>query len=448
MEMNKIKQAMMTALDDWCVSYKDYGITKIADAWNYQKSDLRDILSRHPLWRDDEQAIIFNYTQTREFDRKKYQAELDNFYNATVQLIHPFSTGFFREIYYTFYHNVDGKLANQDLINKLSILSTEPFTVGTKCSRIFNKLMLPLFEGNPPALQQYNHYFARLADSMNPVQIKKYTCLSIHPADFLNMSNGSNWCSCHSMDGGGWRSGCLSYLLDSYSMILYTVSSNFDEEQGNFWRAPKIDRQIYCLDQYNRLLQSRLYPQDNEDNHAQSDEFRHLVQGILSECLNIPNLWTKLSSDSFEHFIKHEDATLYPDWEYNDYYTNVSIPKGTDISAAKRTVIGETPLCLCCGYEINSDETNQLYCYDCSDEKICNCCGMVNDEENMYLIDDEWYCDDCVFYCEYHQLYEPMDCHFADVKSYGDICEDAFDNSGNFCYCDDCDEVVLIDDGC
>lgn len=308
--------------------------------------------------------------------------------------------------------------------------------------------MLPLFEGNPPALQQYNHYFARLADSMNPVQIKKYTCLSIHPADFLNMSNGSNWCSCHSMDGGGWRSGCLSYLLDSYSMILYTVSSNFDEEQGNFWRAPKIDRQIYCLDQYNRLLQSRLYPQDNEDNHAQSDEFRHLVQGILSECLNIPNLWTKLSDDSFEHFIKHEDATLYPDWEYNDYYTNVSIPKGTDISAAKRTVIGETPLCLCCGYEINSDETNQLYCYDCSDEKICNCCGMVDDEENMYLINDEWYCDNCVFYCEYHQLYEPMDCHFADVKSYGDICEDAFDNSGNFCYCDDYDEVVLIDDGC
>lgn len=447
MEINKIEQDMMTALDDWNVDYDPYAIEKIANVWNDQKSDLRNILSRHPLWREDEQAIVFNYTQTREFDENNYKEELNRFYNVSIHLINPSSTGLFDAVYYAFYYNVDGKLANQNLIDKLSNLTTETFTVGTKCSRIFNKLMLPFFEGDTHTLEEYNHYFARVADSMNPVQIKKYTCLSIHPADFLNMSNGTNWRSCHSMNGGGWQSGCLSYLLDRYSMILYTVSSKFDEEQGNFWRENKIDRQIYCLDQYNRLLQSRLYPQDNETNHAQSDEFRHLVQGILSECLNIPNLWRKLSDDSNEHFVKFSSATLYPDWEYNDYYTNVSIPKGTDVLGISQTEIGRTPMCLLCGEEFDPNDTDELYCDSCDSELFCTRCGAVHDKEDMFLIDGDWYCEDCVFYCKYHEEYETVTDWLGEVDGYGVICYSAYE-SGDFYYCNDCGNLIYIDDIC
>ena len=32
--------------------------------------------------------------------------------------------------------------------------------------------------------------------------------------------------------------------------------------------------------------------------------------------------------------------------------------------------------------------------------KECYCCGSEHNVSDMHLIDDEWYCDDCISYCE------------------------------------------------
>lgn len=56
--------------------------------------------------------------------------------------------------------------------------------------------------------------------------IKGTLCLSVHPLDYLSMSeNVSNWRSCHSLDGV-YRNGCLSYMADCNTILCYLRSDD------------------------------------------------------------------------------------------------------------------------------------------------------------------------------------------------------------------------------
>lgn len=56
-------------------------------------------------------------------------------------------------------------------------------------------------------------------------KIEGYLCLSIHPLDFLSLSeNNCNWRSCHALDGD-YRSGNLSYMVDTSTIICYLRSA-------------------------------------------------------------------------------------------------------------------------------------------------------------------------------------------------------------------------------
>ena len=39
--------------------------------------------------------------------------------------------------------------------------------------------------------------FAKYADSINPIKVKRHTVLSVHPIDYYTMSFGNSWTSCH-----------------------------------------------------------------------------------------------------------------------------------------------------------------------------------------------------------------------------------------------------------
>lgn len=105
---------------------------------------------------------------------------------------------------------------------------------GAKASRIINRLCLKFHldqieeeaeAGEPDnrymrTVKPYNALFARLADALNPAHIEKTAVLSIHPCDFLEMSNRDNtWSSCHCLERGSYHGGCQSYMGDAVSMI-------------------------------------------------------------------------------------------------------------------------------------------------------------------------------------------------------------------------------------
>lgn len=58
-------------------------------------------------------------------------------------------------------------------------------------------------------------------------------CLSVHPLDYLSASeNNHNWRSCHALDGD-YRSGNLSYMVDSSTIMCY-IKTKDNEILPNF----------------------------------------------------------------------------------------------------------------------------------------------------------------------------------------------------------------------
>ena len=270
-----------------------------------------------------------------------------------------------------------------------------------KASRIINRLCMKFHldqieeeaeAGEPDnrymrTVKPYNALFARLADALNPAHIEKTAVLSIHPCDFLEMSNRDNtWSSCHCLEGGGYRGGCQSYMGDAVSMIFFTVS---DEYTQDFQTAPRITREIFCYKD-NVLLQSRLYPTDLED---QKTLYRSIVQQAIATCLDKPNLWSIKRGKETEPYCESAvDSNHYPDYEYG--YAVVSLLKGE--SDYGKMTIGSVARCVCCGGEQKNHRS--IRCAECGNMYVCKGCGKTVHGYGRY-IDNHFYCNECSYEC-------------------------------------------------
>ena len=455
-------------LDRWDVKWQDYGVDKLISSWSTKKEWLINILRRHPNWNERAMGVVFTTEEERVFDKVTFIEELKyltkyiegEYTLNTTKLTEIYNkynwkysyakdgSDYLRHVYYAFVQVEDiSSKASEELIISLKGKPLDPdvtknFKPGMKTSRIINALLEPVYNhNNPEVMRYYNQHFAKCADALNPMKVIKYTILSVHPADFLNMSYGTGWESCHALDDGCYRAGSLSYINDNCSMILYTVSNTYDGEE--FFKQRKINRQIYCLGKDYRLLQSRLYPQNESDDTSASDNFRSNVQAILSICLDIPNLWIKSGKLPKDFFISGTGNKAYPDWYYPEsWYVNVSYPKNTALNEYP-THIGGIAHCLVCGDEVCSEDS--LYCGEHSGSLVCSHCGAIINEEydNYEYIDDEIRCDDCYFYCTIHNEYEPIEDMSDEMEN---VCQEGYDEAYRTCeYCGSVIDITYDD---
>ncbi len=89
-------------------------------------------------------------------------------------------------------------------------------------------------------------------------------CFSVHPLDFLSSSeNAHNWRSCHALDGE-YRSGNLSYMVDSSTIIVY-LKSDEDAVLPNFppsikWNNKKWRMLLFLSNDWAMAFAGRQYP--------------------------------------------------------------------------------------------------------------------------------------------------------------------------------------------
>ena len=88
-------------------------------------------------------------------------------------------------------------------------------------------------------------------------------CLSVHPLDFLSLSeNTHNWRSCHALDGE-YRGGNLSYMVDRSTIICY-IRSNRDDYLPDFgdvkWNSKKWRVLLFFSNKWDMLFAGRQYP--------------------------------------------------------------------------------------------------------------------------------------------------------------------------------------------
>ena len=266
--------------------------------------------------------------------------------------------------------DISEPLATEDFADEINNLyPTVKAVKGQKVSRIVNKVCCLL---GIDKYEDYNKEFAKFSDAVNPLSIKRHTVLSCHPIDYLTMSFGNSWASCHTIDkhnkrdmpnaySGGYSGGTMSYMLDGSSVVFYTVDAKYTGNQLEL--EPKINRNMFHIGE-DKIIQARVYPKSNDDADGIYTKIRNIVQKVIADCMGKPNLW-KLRKGTDEC----EEVTNTIGVHYRDYLSfdscNVSYLKLDDSGSVNTTKIkiGHNPICPCCGKTHNSEEN--IECYDC-----------------------------------------------------------------------------------
>lgn len=212
------------------------------------------------------------------------------------------------------------------------------FSVGQKLSRAVNQIATKY---GFKKCSDWSSVFAKYADAVNPLNITKWTVLSWHPYDYLTFCFGKNWSTCSNIDKhnvrkikigaskssvtsyvnedyvfrGEHAAAALSYMFDKTSFIYYTVNHKYDGT--HYEEQDKETRIVFSLNEdMDTLLQSRLYPQCNDDNPNDSAyrTTREIVQKIIADALEVPNLWKMKNGSSFCCEYAKSIGVHYPDY--------------------------------------------------------------------------------------------------------------------------------------
>ena len=292
----------------------------------------------------------------------------------------------------------------------------------------------------------WNHYFSLFCDSINPIKIMRRITISVNPLDFLLMSNGDTWNSCHDIKGGydGDAPGCysggtMSYGRDKYTLIAYYTPADTDIDD-----VETTEKQKRCLFFWgeDKLIQSRVYPDGRDGgDFGLAEEMRGFVRQIISECLGFANVWMlKKGHKEADKYILTK-GKQYPDYHYyEDIY--VSFP-WTKLNNYNKIKVGKLPICPACG-ERHSNEANIL-CENCADRYDYHCerCGNGFNEydyDSIHTEDGYWYCcEECAERDGYTNDVIDADGWFYRDNLYYDDYEERF-----FAYDD---EMVVTEDG-
>ena len=444
---------------EYGIDYRDCYVREIINEWYKAKAELRAILRKYPQWDEMAQAVILKErsvirafdengaAQFKDWMRRELARKDMNMERAYVGYLYEYMTNSFE--------NALGNLINLPELEKNTTLNdilalneykNMPKPVnGQKWSRFFGGLCkkwglntitdVRTEIHTDPATGEivkrekdygYNYYIALLGDSINPLEIPGKTFLiSINIIDYLTMSFGNNWASCHTIDkrnkrkcehhyDGQYCGGTLDYALDNVTMISYFVDEANENKHGRneyhhygndvpYCRRDKEHRAVTAW-QNDKLYVARVYPDGRDGGEAGiGAQFREIIQQIFAECLNVSNIWTtKKGTESTNHYVRSNGClAAYPDWSHCE---------DGAISFLRRIdgILNEEPIKICggvicpnCG-ERHSYSDNIL-CQECAEDEeyygYCNWC-----EEGYYEGDEvwmgEWYdvsfcCYDC-----------------------------------------------------
>ena len=242
---------------------------------------------------------------------------------------------------------------------------------GTKTSRAFNKVCtyygvdkLHPETVDGKTVYPYNKVLAEYADMVSDLKRKMQFIISLNPLDYLTMSNGVNWKSCHNIFDGCYKAGTISYMLDATSIITFVVQGINDD----IHKIPKVYRQMYHYKK-NLFVQSRLYPQGNDGATDLYEKFRGFMIKEFSNLLGIDGEWTY--KNGYGYCTNHINSVgkHYPDYKHiGDTGIFYPISKEYDIQNLKMTVGHET-ICANCGRTFD-DSARYLVHYRCNEYTI------------------------------------------------------------------------------
>lgn len=436
---------MLDLLDHYGHGGTDHGVLTIVNEWSKNKYKMWDMLTRHPQYDADMMAVVLDAGYTDGTDSAAVAAFLRracSYISGDADKLNEWSVlhnAILDAVTST--HEGSATVSASIVTAARQVFPDIKVAEGLKISKLLGRIGKA--SGYEADGGDYNRVYAMACDGCGVTTATRTTVISVHPLDYLTMSFGHGWRSCHTIDrenvrgrdgeghGGCYCSGTLSYMLDASSVIAYTVP---DGEDAQDTEADKLTRCMFHISEDGKtIVQGRVYPQCSDHDTTLIQDYRRIVQDVVAACIGQPSSWTVKKGTTATRETCHtvSGATHYPDYRHFGTCT-VSVLKG---STPVKIRIGHAPICPDCGCEHTVEKA--LRCDDCENqyEYYCEHCGDGMDEDwydNIFIEGAGAYCcaecaeSDGYRYCEDISEWRHEDCcHHDDYTDewFYDSCE-------------------------
>ena len=321
--------------------------------------------------------------------------------------------------------------------NHVDTLKERKIPAGTKVFRAIGKI-LKYCNANKSVIDFFEEVRIKISLILNEKNITGNLCFSIHPLDFMTMSdNNSDWSSCMSWK----RSGC--YRVGSYEMMnsnnaiccyiesnnrmMGLESDNSDAKEHPFWNDKKWRSLLFVNKDI--IVSGKSYPYKN-------DEFSKKLLEVARELAEKNLGWTykfgiepykdMLNVNSLDDYVINRDLENSKDRDnfipkkiyftnnamYNDMCNDNSYGYWclrNPIRHTKKINISGPVVCISCGkplLQLNNDDdfdfdepewndryedTENLICIECASTKQCKNCGDFVGSKNLFTFDISTY---------------------------------------------------------
>ena len=384
-------------------------IDEIFDRWENAKRDLCYLFTQGEL--------IYTFPEQIEFiGEPRESREIDSFIFWVSDSLGEVEAASYLDL------NKDGFYANQCMYSKWKDWEIP------RGMKLFKSLKF--FVTDPNHLRQIQD---RASQIQQQYKVKGYLSLSIHPLDYLTISeSASGWGSCHSLQGD-YRAGNLSYMLDNCTMVCYLssgkpeniYSQNFTTSfpwNSKIWRTllhVSEDKGVFFLNKeypFNSPgLREKMREVFLKNTDPWSSKMYNEIMDSTTDSVRKTSPFFKIKDNVFsKRFIvkNHPGSLNYNDILHSPTYHNIYHTHRTYYSLSDPTVtLGASTPCVNCGDELS--EESSFFCRDCM-------------HDGFYDHDTYCICDSCgdLTYRDY-----------STVADWGDttVCEYCFDHDGWVC---------------
>ena len=394
--------------------------------WNKSKQTLFNIFG--------EKLMLEKEIQVEDGDNKKIR-EINNYLNSTnpgtdfinnVRKLFTFNGTYFEDSYATYNLTQAKQLFTNRVAKEFSYRNKDGKIVkvpeGAKVMRVLQKIAK---EFDLPDFEIFRNHISRITE-IRKSKIK-FT-LSIHPLDYMTMSDNANgWESCMNwtQGPGSYRAGTIEMMNSPVIVVAYITTKPYYPANTSIEWTSKSWRELIIVHP-NTICSVKSYPYYNiafdkalvnwlADLVEEKTEWRYnrkKPQESLESCSDIKAWQDKEDKDNY--FLLHFGTNeMYNDFGNTDNYGIFSINPPDNKYHTSTINYSGLMTCMCCGENgYWSDDTETVICEDCEPSIYCCCCDERVNINDAIEVDGEWVCEDC--YNDLHRCMCCEDAHFED----------------------------------
>lgn len=251
--------------------------------------------------------------------------------------------------------------------------------------------------------EKFEAYRIAVSLALNTKMLKGNLCISIHPMDFMTMSdNDCDWDSCMSWRNyGSYRQGTVEMMNSPYVVVAYLAASEPMHIFGQEWSNKKW-RSLYIVHP-DFIGNIKGYPyQIPEVDKMVINKLKAMAAaaGFQAQYGEV----TEYNYREFPAVDRDVIVDFHTGYMYNDFgsITHYGCVREDEAKTERITIdySGKSE-CMWCGGIYDEESEEALSCYRCYEETHCDCCGDRYHESSLIETGNgDWVCENCL--CEYY----------------------------------------------